>query len=76
MNNTVGPKGELSLIFQKELEKVLTIPIVLQDERLTTKSAHDVLLEADMSRKKRKKIVDEVAASIILQTYLDRREKE
>ena len=76
MNNTIGPKGELSLEFQKKLEEVLEIPVVLQDERLTTKSAHDVLIEGNMSRKKRKKVVDGVAASIILQTYLDRREEK
>ena len=76
MNNTIGPKGELSIEFQKKLEKVLTIPVVLQDERLTTKSANDVLLQGNVSRKDRKKVVDSVAATIILQSYLDRREKE
>ena len=72
MNNTVGPKGELSLKFQKELEKVLEIPIYLQDERLSTKSATDMLISADVSRKGRKKVVDSVAATIILQTFLDK----
>ena len=74
MNNTVGPKGELSLEFQKKLEGVLSVPVVLQDERLTTKSAHDMLIEGNMSRKNRKKVVDSVAAAIILQSYLDRRD--
>jgi putative Holliday junction resolvase len=73
MNNTVGPKGELSLEFQKKLEGVLSVPVVLQDERLTTKSAHDMLIEGNVSRKNRKKVVDSVAATIILQSYLDRR---
>ncbi len=72
MNNTIGPKGELSLDFQKKLKEVLTIPVVLQDERLTTKSAHDILIEGNMSRKNRKKVVDSMAASIILQSYLDK----
>ena len=72
MNNTIGPKGELSLHFKEELEKKLSIPIFLQDERLTTKSAHDVLIMGNMSRKKRKKVVDSVAATIILQSYLDK----
>ena len=72
MNNTIGPKGELSLEFQKKLESVLTIPVVLQDERLTTKSAHDILIEGNVSRKNRKKVVDSMAASIILQSYLDK----
>ena len=69
MNNSIGPKGELSLKFQKELEKVLSIPVYLQDERLSTKSATDMLISADVSRKGRKKVVDSVAATIILQTF-------
>lgn len=72
MNNSIGPKGELSLKFQKELEKVLDIPVYLQDERLSTKSATDMLIHADVSRKKRKTVVDSVAATIILQTFLDK----
>ena len=76
MNNTIGPKGELSLQFQKQLSEILTIPVVLQDERLTTKSATDVLIQGNVSRKNRKKVVDGVAASIILQSYLDRRGKD
>ena len=72
MNNSIGPKGELSLKFQKELEKVLSIPVYLQDERLSTKSATDMLISADVSRKGRKKVVDSVAATIILQIFLDK----
>lgn len=72
MNNTVGYKGELSLNFKKNLEKVLSIPIYLQDERLTTKSATDVLIMGNVSRKNRKKVVDSVAATIILQSFLDK----
>ena len=75
MNNSIGPKGELSLKFKSELEKVLSIPIYLQDERLSTKSATDMLISADVSRKGRKKLVDGVAAAIILQTYLDKERK-
>ena len=72
MNNSIGPKGELSLKFKKELEKRLSIPIYLQDERLSTKSATDLLISGNVSRKGRKKVVDSVAATIILQTYLDK----
>ena len=72
MNNTIGPKGELSLSFQKKLEDALSLPVYLQDERLSTKTAHDVLIAGNMSRKKRKKVVDSVAAVVILQTFLDR----
>ena len=73
MNNTIGPKGELSMEFQKKLESVLDIPVFLQDERLSTKSATDMLIQGNVSRRNRKKVVDSVAATIILQTYLDRR---
>lgn len=73
MNNTVGPKGELSLEFKEKLEKSINIPVYLQDERLSTKSALDTLIKGDVSRKNRKKVVDSLAATIILQTYLDRR---
>ncbi len=76
MNNTIGPKGKLSLEFQKKLQERVSIPIILQDERLTTKSATDLLIQGNVRRKDRKKVVDSVAATIILQTYLDRRERE
>jgi len=75
MNNTIGPKGELSMEFKRKLEEIVSIPIYLQDERLTTKTAHDILISGNVSRKNRKKVVDSVAATIILQTYLDRRDK-
>ena len=75
MNNTIGPKGELSLEFKEKLEKIIDIPVVLQDERLSTKSALDTLIKGNVSRKDRKKVVDSVAATIILQTYLDRRDR-
>ena len=75
MNNTIGPKGELSIEFKEKLEKIVNIPIYLQDERLTTKSAIDTLIQGDVSRKKRKKVVDSVAATIILQSFLDRRKE-
>ena len=76
MNNTIGPKGELSIDFKKMLEERVDIPIILQDERLTTKSALDVLIKGGVSRKKRKDVVDSLAATIILQTYLDRGDKD
>lgn len=72
MNNTIGPKGMLSIEFKEKLEKKLNIPIYLQDERLTTKQAEDVLIANNTSRKKRKKVIDALAATIILQSFLDR----
>ena len=73
MNNTIGPKGELSLEFKSKLEGLLDIPIYLQDERLTTKSATDMLISGNVRRNDRKKVVDAVAATIILQSYLDKK---
>ena len=73
MNNTIGPKGELSEEFKKKLEDRLDIPVYLQDERLTTKTATDMLIGGNVSRKDRKKVVDAVAATIILQSYLDKK---
>ncbi len=72
MNNTIGPKGELSLEFKQKLEDNLKIPIYLQDERLSTVSANNVLITGNISRKSRKKVVDSLAATIILQSFLDR----
>ena len=75
MNNTIRFKGELSLSFKKMLENKIKIPIYLEDERLTTVTANNVLISGNVSRKKRKKVVDSLAATIILQSYLDRRDK-
>lgn len=74
MNNSIGPRALETLEFKEKLEK-LNYVVELQDERLSTVSAHNYMIEADMSRKKRKEKVDALAATIILQTYLDRREK-
>ncbi|MBU5590935.1 Holliday junction resolvase RuvX [Clostridium sp. MSJ-4] len=72
MNGTIGPQGEKILGFSKQIGKALNIPIEMWDERLTTIAAERAMLEADLSRAKRKKIVDKVAATYILQGYLDR----
>lgn len=71
MNNTLGERGEKTLLFQEKLEKRLRIPVETWDERLSTVAAEQVLLEADVSRAKRKKVIDKLAATIILQNYLD-----
>ena len=70
MNNSLGFAADRSLAFKKALEERYHIEVFLVDERLTTVMATNYLLEADMSRKKRKKVVDGIAASIILDTYL------
>ena len=72
MNNTIGPQGEKVLNFVEKLKNRFNIEIVLEDERLTTMAAERTLIEGDVSRKNRKKVIDKVAATYILQTYLDR----
>lgn len=71
MNGTIGPRGEASQFYANELEKRFDLPVFLWDERLTTVAAERVLLEADVSRKKRKKVIDKMAAAMILQGFLD-----
>lgn len=72
MNGTIGPSGEMVIEFCERLKEVVNIDIKFWDERLTTVAAHRAMLEADLSRSKRNKIVDKVAATYILQGYLDR----
>jgi putative Holliday junction resolvase len=73
MNNTIGERAEITLEFKKKLEELTNLPVELEDERLTSKVANDVLISADTSRKKRKERVDGMASVIILQSYLDRK---
>ncbi len=73
MNNTIGESAERCLNFKKLLEDNLKIVVEMQDERLTTVEATNYMIEANMSRKKRKQKIDSLAANIILQTYLDRK---
>jgi putative Holliday junction resolvase len=75
MNGTIGPRGEICMAFAEELRQTLGLPVHLWDERLTTVSAQRTLLEADVSRRKRKQVVDKMAAAILLQNYLDSRQK-
>ena len=70
MNNTLGFAAERSLKFKEALESRYNMEVYLIDERLSTMEATNYLLTADVSRKKRKQVVDGVAASIILDTYL------
>ena len=72
MNNSLGFASERSISFKELLEKELGIEVILEDERLSSVEANNALIGSDMSRKKRKGKVDSVAASIILQRYLDR----
>lgn len=71
MNNTIGERGEKTLSFQKKLEHATGLKVELWDERLSTVAAQNILLEADLSRQKRKTVIDKMAAVYILQGYLD-----
>ena len=71
MNGTLGPQAQSVMDFSEKLKKTVDIPLIFWDERLSTVAADRVLLEADLSREKRKKYIDKVAATIILQGYLD-----
>ena len=71
MNGSLGPSAKMVLSLVDELKKFVDLPIITWDERLSTVAAQKALLEADVSRKKRKQVVDKVAALLILQGYLD-----
>lgn len=73
MNGTIGPRGELTKKFGDKLKKFTDVTIDYWDERLTTVVAEKALIEADLSRKKRKGVIDKLAAVLILQNYLDYR---
>ena len=71
MNGTYGPRAELTKQFIEILGERIHLPIVTWDERLSTVSAERALIQADVSRSKRKGVIDKVAAVVILQAYLD-----
>ncbi|MBL7573348.1 Holliday junction resolvase RuvX [Staphylococcus saccharolyticus] len=72
MNNSIGFRGEASIQYKEKLQEALPhIEVIMWDERLSTMAAERSLLEADVSRQKRKKVIDKMAAVYILQGYLD-----
>ena len=71
MNNTLGERAQNSLDFKKLLENKFNLDVIMQDERLSTVEVHRFLIDKDVTRKKRKKVVDKMASQIILQSYLD-----
>lgn len=75
MNGTIGPRGEICMAFAEQLRQILSLKVELWDERLTTVAATRTLLEADVSRRKRKQVVDKMAAALLLQNYLDAKGK-
>jgi putative Holliday junction resolvase len=75
MNGTLGPRAQLSEEFSALLQEQFHLPVKLWDERLSTVAAQRSLIEADVSRAKRKKVIDKMAAVFILQGYLDHRQR-
>lgn len=71
MNNTLGPQGEKVLKFSEKFKEKFDLEVIFQDERLSTVSAERMLISSDVRRDKRKQVIDKVAATYILQTYLD-----
>ena len=71
MNNTVGERAVKSLEFKEKLEKRTGLPVVMWDERLTTAEAERTLMETGVRRENRKQFLDQMAAVLILQGYLD-----
>ncbi len=76
MNNTWGERALITLKFKEMLERETNLNVIMEDERLTSVISNNVLIEANISRNKRKKKVDGMAAVIILQGYLDKIERD
>ncbi len=72
MDNTEGEQALITKQFQSDLEEATQLPVILVDERLSSKSASNMMKTQKLSRKKRRKAIDQMAATIILQSYLDR----
>lgn len=73
MDSSIGERAEASQRYGELLEETFQLPIIYQDERLSTMQANRMMIEeADLSRKKRKQVIDKLAAVMILQSYLDR----
>jgi len=75
MDGSLGPSAQRIQLFARAIEQRLSVPVILWDERWTTAEATRILIEADVSRKRRREVVDKLAAVLILQSYLDGRSK-
>lgn len=73
LNGTVGIQGEKVLAFVEKLEKEVSVPIELEDERFTTSISERMLIEADVKRKKRREVIDKLAAAQILSGYMQKK---
>lgn len=76
LDGSLSKRSEITLEFKKILEDRFKLDVVMQDERLSTVEAERMLISNDTKRKNRKKVIDKIAATIILQSYLDRRNHE
>lgn len=76
MDGSIGQQAEKVIKYADLLKQTLKLPVILWDERLSTLMANRTLLEADVSRAGRKKVIDKLAAVVILQSYLDRGKKD
>lgn len=76
MNNTIGPQAMRVISFVDLLKKQVDVEVVYEDERMTTIQSEAVLMDMEVRRENRKKYIDKIAATFILQTYLDRRKNE
>ena len=76
LDGSLSKRSEITLEFKKILEDRFKLNVILQDERLSTVEAERMLISNDTKRKNRKKVIDKIAATIILQSYLDRRNHE
>ena len=70
MDGTIGPQAREMLVFQEKLARAVNVPVITWDERLTTVAANRTLLEANVRRSRRKKVIDKLAAVFILESYL------
>ena len=76
MNNTIGERALKTLEFKEKLENTFKLEVIMQDERLSTVSAESFLIKNDISRKKRKQVIDKMASQVILQSFLDKYNSE
>ena len=76
LDGSLSKRSEIPLEFKKLLEEKFKLEVIMQDERLSTVEAERMLISNDTKRKNRKKVIDKIAATIILQSYLDRRNHE
>lgn len=76
MNNTIGERALKTLEFKELLESSFKLEVIMQDERLSTVSAESFLIKNDISRKKRKQVIDKMASQVILQSFLDKYNNE